>query len=366
MSMRHLPVLFLALCLLSCNGEPPIEQTSIRPIRFQRVQPAGSLLLRTFSGTAQAGLESRLSFRVPGAVEEVAVKVGDRVRAGQLIARLDATDYLLQVQEAQAALANARAQGRNAEANYERVRALYENSNASLNDLDAARAASESAEASVRACSTRLELARSQLSYTRLSAPAAGAIASVPIEINENIAAGQMVALLTSANFTEVDCTVPESLITKIKKGMPVSVSFDALLGKKFAGKVTEVGVAAIRQATTYPVTVRLDDSSPLIRAGMAAAITFRLPNGSNEDAMLVAPEAVGEDREGRFAFVVTPGENGVGTISRRPVTVGELTSNGLEVLSGLREDELVVTAGISRIQEGQQVRILTANEVAP
>ncbi|MEZ4601286.1 MAG: efflux RND transporter periplasmic adaptor subunit [Syntrophotaleaceae bacterium] len=366
MSMRHLPVLFLVLSLLACKSEPPAEQTLIRPIRFQRVQPAENLLTRTFSGTAQAGLESRLSFRIPGAVEEVAVKVGDRVRAGQVISRLDDTDYVLQAQEAQAALANARAQARNAEANYERVRALYENSNASLNDLDAARAASESANASVRASSTRLELARSQLRYTRLSAPADGAIASVPIEVNENIAAGQMVALLTSADSTEVDCTIPESFITKISRDMPVSITFDALSGREFVGRVTEVGVAATRQATTYPVTVRLEDNSPQIRPGMAAAITFRLPNGSGDQAMLVAPEAVGEDRQGRFAFVVKPGENGIGIISRRSVTVGELKSRGLEVLSGLQAGELVVTAGISRVKEGQQVRILASNEVAP
>ena len=363
---RTLLVLLLPLFLLACGSEPAPQQELIRPIRYQKVKPGSSQLKRTFSGMARAGVESRLSFRVPGAVEKVAVQVGDQVKKGQLIARLDPTDYRLQVQEAQAALANARAQARNAEANYQRVRGLYENRNASRNDLDAARAANESAEAQVRASNTRLELARSQMRYTRLTAPSAGAIASVPIEVNENVAAGQMVALLTSGKLTEVSCTVPESLISQIKQDTPVRVVFDALPERTFAAKVTEVGVAATGQGTTFPVTVRLEQNSGQIRPGMAAAIIFFLPKTGDSTSVLVAPEAVGEDQKGRFAFVVEPGKDGLGIIHRRAVTVGELTSEGLEVLSGLQDSDLVVTAGISRIHEGQQVRILASNEVRP
>lgn len=366
MISRNLLALLLPLCLLACGSEPAQQPELIRPIRYQKVKPGSSLLKRTFSGMAQAGVESRLSFRVPGAVEEVAVQVGDRVKKGQMIARLDATDYRLQVQEAQAALANARAQARNAEANYERVKGLYENRNASRNDLDAARAANESAEAMVRASNTRLELAQSQRGYTRLTAPNAGAIASVPIEINENISAGQLVALLTSGSLTEVGSTVPESLISQIKKNMPVSVIFDALPEREFAAKVTEVGVAATGQATTFPVTVRLEQSASLIRPGMAATIIFLLPKAGDNTPVLVAPEAIGEDRKGRFAFVVESAKDGLGIIHRRAVMVGDLTSDGLEVVSGLQDSDLVVTAGISRIHEGQQVQILPSNEVQP
>lgn len=364
MMSRTLPIVLLCLCLFACGKESEPQAELIRPVRYQVVQSGSHLLKRTFSGMAQAGVESRLSFRVPGAVEEVAVKVGDRVTRGQLIARLDITDYRLQMQEAQAAQANARAQARNAEANYERVKALYENRNASRNDLDAARAASESAAALLRASNTRLDLARSQLSYTRLTAPRAGAIARVPIEVNENVAAGQMVALLTSGVLTEVVSTVPESLITQITKDMPVEVMFDALPEAKFSARVTEVGVAATGQGSTYPVTARLTESSERIRPGMAATIIFLLPKTGNHTPLLVAPEAIGEDRKGRFAFVVESGQDGIGIVHRRDVTIGELTSEGLEVLSGLAPSDRVVTAGIGSIRDGQQVRILPSNGV--
>jgi RND family efflux transporter MFP subunit len=359
MIRRLLPALMIML-LAACGGEKPTEQEIIRPVRCEEVRPAGGSLERTFAGTAKAGTESRLSFRVPGAIEKVAVKVGDRVGKGDLIARLDDTDYRLQVQESLAALANARAQARNADATYERVRALYENRNASRNDLDAARAASESAESTVRASATRLELTRSQLRYTRLTAPVSGAIAAVPAEVNENVSAGQVVAILTSGALPEVISAIPESLISLIRRDMPVTVRFDALGGLVFPARVTEVGVAAISRASTFPVTVRLEKSSPTIRPGMAAEITFLMSRTDGDAGFLVPPEAVGEDREGRFVLVVEAIDKELGIVHRRAVTVGELRSDGLEVSSGLKEGDTVVTAGISRLDDGQEVRLLS------
>ncbi len=366
MIRRLLPALLMGLMLAACGSEKTPEQEVIRPVRYQQVLPAGGALERTFAGTAKAGTESRLSFRVAGSIEQVAVKVGDRVEKGDLIARLDDTDYRLQVQEALAALANARAQARNADATYERVRALYENRNASRNDLDAARAASESAESAVQASATRLELTRSQLRYTRLTAPVAGAIASVPAEVNENVSAGQVVAILTSGALPEVTCAIPESLISLIRRDMPVTVRFDALGDLAFPARVTEVGVAAISRASTFPVIVRLDKSSPMIRPGMAAEVTFLMSRTDGDGGFLVPTEAVGEDREGRFVLVVEPIDKELGIVHRRAVTVGELRADGLEISAGLKNGERVVTAGTSRIDDGQKVRLLAGSGATP
>lgn len=366
MTLRFLALLLTFLLLTACSDEGPPQEVLLRPVRSMTVQASGSTVERAFSGTAKAGLESNLSFRIPGAVELVKVKVGDRVKAGQLIARLDATDYELQKQEAEAALAKARAQARNAEANYARVRALYENRNASRNDLDAARAASESAGAAVQASETRRELALSQLRYTRLTAPTDGAIASVPVEEGENVSAGKIVAVLTAGAMPEVNVAVPESLISGIERGSVVVVRFDALPQRTFNARVTEVGVAATTYATTYPVTVRLDRDDTAIRPGMAAEVTFRFP-GRNDSAgrFIVPPEAIGEDREGRFVFMIEPADNDRTIVRRRPVRVGELTAEGLEVLDGLQNGDRIVTAGVALIHDGQQVKLLEKREPA-
>ncbi len=347
----------IALLLVACGGdEPPTEV--LRPVRYAQVFATGGILERTFSGAAHARVESRLSFRVAGVIQQLPVDVGDAVRIGQLIGELDPEDYRLQFQEADAAVARAGAEARNAEANLERIRLLYENNNASANDLDAALSAFGTADAQVRAAVNRRDAARLQLSYTRLSAPAPGRISSVDVEVNENVRVGQTVAVLTSAAELEVEVAVPEVLISRVREGARVAVTFDALPDQSFAAAVTEVGVTAGGLATTFPVTVRLDRTVEGLRPGMAAEVAFRFESTDPRERVIVPLVAVGEDRDGRFVFVVRRVDSITGVVLRRPVTVGELRNEGFEILEGLLDGELVVTAGTSRIADSMRVRL--------
>ncbi len=349
-----------SLLLISCGGEQEPEPV-IRPVRYVQVFSTGGSRVRTFSGTARSAVESPLSFKVPGTIRRLPVEVGDSVRAGRLIADLDPADHQLQVQEAQASLAQARAQERNAAAEYERVRLMWEDNNASKSALDAARAASESAEATMEVTEQRLEIARLQLSYTRLTAPVAGAVAEVSAEVNQNVNAGQVIVLLTSGSRLEVVVAVPEVLISRIREGSSEIVTFDAMPDRTFPATVTEVGVTPTAMGTTFPVIVLLDEPDPDIRSGMAAEVGFRFESADPRERFLVPPFAVAEDRDGRFVYIVEPTEPGLGIAHRRSVDVGELTSDGLEVFQGLSDGDLLVSAGISRIQEGLEVKLLGA-----
>ncbi len=354
----------VAILLAACQEPPPVE-TVLRPVRYERVSTSQEARLRTFAGVARAGVESNLSFRVAGTVDRVAVSVGQKVQRGQTLARMDPTDYELRVQEAVAGLAQARAASRNAEADYERVRGLYENNNASRRELDGARANSESSLAQVEAAQKRLEQARQQVSYSTLRAPVDGTIAAVNVEVNENVNAGQKLFLLTAGSDTEVEVALPEAVISSVLLGQTVEVSFDALPGQVFDAQVTEAGVAAVGTATTFPVTARLTQSDPDIRSGMAAEVAFRFSTAATSGRLLVTPVAVGEDRDGRFVFVLEPvaaggdAGSGLARVQRRGVTVGELTGEGLEILSGLEDGERVVTAGVRRLSNGEQVKVL-------
>ena len=119
----------------------------------------------------------------------------------------------------------------------------------------------------------RLDLTRRKLDHTRLAAPAAGMIAEVLAEVDENVSAGQPVVVLASGSAPEVGFAVPEVLIRRIREGMAVTVRFDAIPEVRFAGAVTEVGVATLATGTTFPVTVRLNSNAAEIRPGMAAAL---------------------------------------------------------------------------------------------
>jgi RND family efflux transporter MFP subunit len=286
------------------------------------------------------------------------VKVGDRVKAGDPIARLDPVDYDLRVQDARASLTRAQAEARQAEASYERIMRLYENKNASRADLDAARAASEAAAAAVSSALQKLELAQANRSYTELAAPADGAISDVPVEVNENVRPGQVVAVLSSGSRPEVTATVPEALIGQIREGDPVRVTLDALPGRDLAATITEVGVTATRSGAAFPVTARINDEVEDLRPGMAAEVRFTFDGDDGRERLLIPPSAVLEDRAGRFAFVLERTGDGFGTVHRREVTVGELSDAGLEILDGLADGEAVVTAGVSKVQDGLRVRV--------
>jgi RND family efflux transporter MFP subunit len=346
-----------------CSEDVPRPEL-LRPVRTETVIATGGARTRTFSGTARAGRETRLSFRVPGIVQRVNVKVGDRVNRGQVLARLEPRDYEIAANQAEAALAQALATERTAEGDLERVRGLYENSNASQSDYEQALAGAQSARAQVDSAREALEGSRRQLGYTELEAPVTGSIAAVDIEVNENIRAGGTVMLLTSGARAEVEVAIPEVLITQVRRGDSVTVTFDALPGRVFDGVLTEVGVAATGAATTFPVTVGLVREDPDVRSGMAADVEFRFESGDGETRILVPLQAVGGDGDERFVYLLEPGgEPGIGVVRRRTVEVGGLDGDRLEILAGLEEGAQVVTAGVRRLSDGQRVKLMAGQE---
>ncbi len=345
------------LLLFACDRAAPPEEQRLRPVRFIIVSGESGARDRSFTGTSKSSRESRLSFKVSGTVIELPVQIGQRLDAGELIARLDAATYSLQVQQAQASLVEAQANERNAAANYDRTKGLYANNNASRNDLDVARAQAEAVEAQVGSATKALEIAKLNESYTRLLAGADCSIASIDIEVNENVSAGQQVVAVSCGVDFEVEIDVPESLIGSIDEYTPVQVTFGAIADIRFGGEVTEVAVASVSGAATFPVVVKLTESHPSLRSGLAAEVIFQFDTLAASGSVVLPVAAVIRDSTGTFVYVAMPTEvSGQALISRKPVTLGELTSSGIEVLHGLTTGDRVVTAGLSVIRDGQRV----------
>jgi len=365
----HLAVVLALGATTACSKGPAERKLLPRPVRVHQVAATSGVPTRTFSGTAKAGSESKLSFKVQGSLQQLPVKVGETVKRGQLIAKLDQRDFKLQLGEAQAALGQASAQSRNAQAEYERVRKLYENRNASLKDFDAARAAADSARASVAAGRQRVSLARSQLDYCSLEAPLDGEIAAVPVDVNENVKAGQTIAVLNSGTRPEVAMAVPESLIINVTAGDHATVTFDALPDRRFDALVTEVGVAATGD-TTFPVVVQLTEAHPGVRAGMAAEVTVEFGKVDPKQRIFIPSHTVLEDSKGRFVFVARPVRKGTqdasteAVIERRQVRIGRLSAEGIEILEGLKPGDWVVDSGVRFVEPKMRVRVPRPNEV--
>jgi multidrug efflux system membrane fusion protein len=168
--------------------------------------------------------------------------------------------------------------------------------------------------------------------------------------------------LLTSSGRLEVEVAIPEVLSAQVREGDEVTVKFDAIEDQRLGARVTEVGVISTGAAATFPVTVRMDKEDPDCRPGMAAEVGFRFGGGGGREHIYVPGVAVSEDRQGRSAYVVETDGEGVSKAVRRAVQIkGEIGDGGtMEIIEGLADGELVVTAGVSRIVDGQTVRLLS------
>lgn len=351
--------LVAVLLVLGGCAEPPAFEEAVRPVRYTEAGTAEAGARRRFAGVAEARQEMRLSLKAAGTIIELPVRMGMRIQAGDLVARLDPADYQLRVETAEASLAAARAQARNAEAEYSRVQQLYVNRNASQSDLDAALAARDATRAQVSAQDRQVALAKSTLDYTVLRAPVDGVVTGVPVEANENVQAGQTAAVLSSGSGVNVSVDVPENTISRLAEGNTVSITFDAIRrDTPFSGAITELGAVAGRGAT-YPVTIALKDAGPDVLPGMAAQVTFDLPPEAGSGQVVLPLSAVGEGHGGgRFVFVLESAEDGFGTVHLRPVVPGALLGDQIAMEDGVAAGERVVTAGVGLLQDGQRVLI--------
>jgi RND family efflux transporter MFP subunit len=347
--------------LSGCNQQPEDEAPLIRPVRYTEVLPAGVASKRIFSGVAKAAFEAELSFKVPGTIASLSVAVGDNVIVGQRIAQLDPTDYKVQSLEVEAQLQRARAELRNARANFDRTRELYENRNISKSDLDNARAGAESAAALLHAAEQQFERVRLQLSYTELKAPQACKIANRYVEANQNVAAGQAIVRVNCGDCAEILIDVPSAWIGRLSQGVEASVSIPALGTDRMKALITEIGVSTARGGSAYPVRLVLNDNCTDVRSGMAAEVEIIVPS-LLPDRIVVPFVSVGEDRDGHYVFVLEVANTDDATYiaRRRVIDINiEPIPEGVQVRGGLQQGELIVTAGVRRLVDGQVVRLL-------
>jgi len=359
--------LLLSVIVAGCGSPPAPPEEIVRPVRYIKLAPTGAQETRFFSGVTKAALETDLSFKVPGLITELNANVGDSVATGSLIARLDPTDYAVALREAEAGLERMRAEKRNAEAAFERTRELYENRNASRSDLDTARAMYESADAQLRAITQQLEKVRLQLSYTELKSPEACTIARRLVETNQNVSAGQPVVRVNCGKCAELRVDVPGVYIGRVVNGSDAVITLAAMPDRPMAGRVTEVGVGTEQGRSIYPVIIKLQDGCDVVRSGMAAdvALTLRTDEQSNGSELVVPMVAVGEDGDGNYVFVLEPsGTNEDHYIAKRTAVVtGSPGAVGIPLTAGVSSGDLIVTAGVRRLIDGQVVTLLEPRE---
>ena len=383
----------LVACLAACSRERPAAEEKPVPVRVRTPASAEQPESVSVSGSVEGSRTVPLAFQVAGRVARVYVEEGDAVRAGQLLAELDATDYrnalnaaLGQAQAAEAVAKKAVAGPRPEEVEqaridferwqdeYQRMRFLFERKSLPANDFRKVEAAYNAgrvryemarqgtraediaaAEAQAKAAQAQVEVARKRLEDTRLTAPSAGYIAQRRIEPGVMVAAGTPVLAVVDLDPVEVRVGVPEAEIGKVRHGAAAEIAVPSLGGRRFQGKVEKIGVAAEPTSRTYPVTIAVPNPERVLLAGMVAEA--RILGARTTRVLTIPGEAVVRDPQGvTLVYVYFPDRK---RVYARRVELGAPVGRELEVRSGLRGDEQVVVAGQQKLREGMLVEVL-------
>lgn len=355
-------LLFTSLLLLvGCEEAPPPAPP--KPVKALEISAPGGLAEGSFPGLAAATQEANLSFRVSGPLIELPVKIGDRVEAGAVVARIDPNDFEVVLKNAQSVQAAAAAAAKRADADYQRLaKAQQEDPGAtSQRAVDLALASRDETRAAVAAAGATVQTASDRLRYTRLLAPFNSDVVETYVENFETVAAKQPILRLVDNSTVEMTLSIPENLIGYADFVTDISVTFDALPGVEVPATISEIGSEATQATRTYPLTVVMEQPAEgRILPGMAgqARIRAELPDTA-ADGVHVPPTALfagSADTERSFVWVIDSD-----VVRQREVEVGGLTTNGVIVTGGLNPGELIVATGVSALVEGQTVRIIDA-----
>ena len=352
----HRAAAALTLLLASCGApeEPPVAD--IRPVRTVTVEelPGGDTV--TLTGRIEAQEEVRLAFRVGQRMIERKVNVGDRVEAGQLIARLDSTTLQNAVQVGRANLASAEAAAAEARREFERQRSLLERGVAPRARFEGAQKTRDSAVAQVDAARAQLATTRAQLGYAELFADSEGAVTAVGAEPGEVVSAGQMIVRVARKSGRDAVFGVP-ARVKEAAAGLDpeVTVTLTSNPSVRTTGRVREVSPQADPVTRTFEVRVGLSETPEQMRLG--STVTGSIHIGAGAGTRIPA-SALTSSSGSPAVWIVDPATS---TVSLRNVEVSSFGVAEVRIAGGLTPDDVVVTAGVQALRPGQEVRLLKA-----
>ncbi len=359
--LNHSLAVLISLSILSaCKSKEEKKEEVIKPVRYEVVSKLNAEKVRSYSGVASASNEIELSFRSSGIISVLKAKVGQRVKKGDLLMRLDNVQAQLAYEQSVSALKSAQSAMNTAKSSLERSKALYEKGSHSLSDYETAKNAFQSALDKHESAKRKKEIDQSQINYGYIYAPKNGVLASVDISLNETVGSGQVVAVLNAGDDVNVLVGLPENVINKVSIGMNTKVNLSSIEGKEFAGNVIEISPIVDANTSTFPVKIDIPSPGEAIKPGMVANVIFTFGSNTKDSSnQLVVPvKAVGEDGSGNFVMLIESSDNKFGVIKKQTIVLGELTNDGFVVLSGLSEGQLIATAGLQTLLDKQKVKL--------
>lgn len=339
--------------LPACQRAQEAPAPEIRPVRAITVGERTGGDTVALTGTVQAQNEVNLSFRVDGRMIERTVQVGDAVRAGQAIARLDPQNEESSLQAAKAQSSAAQARLVEARNHYARMKDLITDNSVSRAQYDQAEAMLRTAESGVESAQSQVTLAQNRLGYTTLVSDVAGVVTLVGPEPGEVVGAGRMIVQVARDGARDAVFDVPARVKDAAPANPRIQVTLTGDPKVTAAGTVREVAPRADPITGTFRVRARLADPPAAMRLGSTVTGRMALVGAP---AIEVPPSAVTRSDGKAAVWIVDPA---TGTVASRPIEIRSSDPNRVEVASGLKPGDVVVTAGVQALRPGQKVRLV-------
>jgi membrane fusion protein, multidrug efflux system len=309
---------------------------------------------RSFSGTLQARYQSLLGFRVAGKIIHRGVEVGDRVTKGQILFRLDPTDYDLQLQVAQADLEAAKSQLVQIEAEEGRLADLRKTRSTSQSDYDLAVSLRDTARSRLQAAGNRETLAKNQRQYADLVADQDGLVTRLMAEVGQVVSPGQPVGQWVHGTELEAVVSVPESMQQALSQSR-ASVEFWSMPGVSVPCTLREISPIADPASRTYDAKFTLVDPPTGLAIGMTANVVIYR---DQEDGFSIPMGAIAESQGSPIVWRIVAD----GRVQAVPVEILKYGSQFATVRGSLGQGDQIISAGVQRIDPQCKVRVWQDN----
>jgi membrane fusion protein, multidrug efflux system len=351
----------MAVAVTACHQAPPPPAPATLVVALPVHHDAGTGSGETIRYPVEvtARYSNTMSFRVPGKLIERTVRLGDSVKQGQVIARLDPLDAQKQAASAKAALDAAEHRLLFTQQQLDRDQAQSRQNLIATNQLEQTQDAFTAALAGRDQAAAQLVLARNSLEYNTLVADHDGVITSENADTGQVVSAGQAIYGLAWTGDTDVVLDAAESDLGRIAIGQAATVTFPALPGRQYDAHVREMSPSADPQSRTYRIKLTLTEPAQAVRLGMTGDATLA-PQTATDNPVVAQPTytvpatAIFHKDNGPAVWVV---ESNASTLQLRPVKVRSYSDHSSVITAGLNDGDVVVLAGVHTIYAGQQVK---------
>lgn len=326
----------LAVFLSGCSHT---ESTSTKgPVKVKTciVEQTTIESTQSYPGTIEETSGSSISFSTIGTVSNILVHEGQKVRKGQLIGSLDETTLKSAYSTAEAMLSQAKDA-------YNRMKQLHDNN--SLPEIQWVEVQSK-----LRQAQSAEEIARKNLSDSKLYAPFSGVVAKRSVDDGENVIPGQEVVKLVKIDNVKVSVPIPENEISRISIGDKVEIVVPALNNRTFTGTIVEKGISAYPITRTYDIKASVNNSEGVLMPGMLCSLY--LDNVTNSQLIVIPSNVIQLDENNNTIVWI----NERGKAKKRIVTTGILSDKGVQIVSGLNIGEELIIDGFQKVSEDMTV----------